>query len=180
MILACKNYLVKSQKFWDLGRSLPPYRKNSQKIPYFFYGSPYHHVDNDENREVGTIINKKSSAVFQRSLCNIFCMLQSFWFPAKRQLTKKIHRWAQSFFENQSVCWATCCELFALHWVIVELWHCGIGRVAHHTKMVHGVMLVLMIMLCFLSPELELGKFCCTPAVPGDLFHLCEEGGGLL
>ena len=36
------------------------------------------------------------------------------------------------------------------------------------------------VMVFVLSSELKLGKLCSAPAVPGDLFHLCQEGGGLL
>ena len=35
-----KNYLVKSQKFWDWGDPPTPFGKNSKKIPYFFWEAP--------------------------------------------------------------------------------------------------------------------------------------------
>ena len=33
------EHLVNLQKFWDLRRPPPPFGKNSQKIPYFFFDS---------------------------------------------------------------------------------------------------------------------------------------------
>ena len=136
-----KNYLVKSQKFWDWGDPFPYVGKNSQIIPYFFLEASLMVNVMDDNMILTTIklsyshcfcvrIRRKKPLARRRNKRRTTLLVLKkhiFWEPNidKSEIiivTRNTRiTWARSIIWSLLHCWCFCD--FEQLW-----WHCGVGR----------------------------------------------------